>query len=140
MSHSVDCVAAILCGPEGRVLVQQRDDRPDLRYGGYWTLPGGRVEPGEAPYEAIERELREELELEPPLVTWRIYEREGPGSITVVQHVYSGSTDREIGAIACNEGQALRFVGSQELAELPVAYGFDALLVEFFAEQGHTSE
>jgi ADP-ribose pyrophosphatase YjhB (NUDIX family) len=44
-------------------LLQQRENNPDLPFAGYWTLPGGKVECGEAPKDAIRREVMEEIEL-----------------------------------------------------------------------------
>lgn len=42
-----------------RVLISQR--RADQALPLQWEFPGGKVEPGEAPVAALERELREEL-------------------------------------------------------------------------------
>lgn len=53
--------AAALIEPGGRVLITQRPQHKQL--GGLWEFPGGKVEPGEAPEDALIRELKEELDL-----------------------------------------------------------------------------
>jgi 8-oxo-dGTP diphosphatase len=53
--------AAALFDSTGRVLVTQRPQHKQL--GGLWEFPGGKVEPGEAPEQALSRELWEELSL-----------------------------------------------------------------------------
>lgn len=54
----IDVVAAILCR-DGAVLAARRPR--DKQFGGSWELPGGKVEPGESPEQALVRELEEEL-------------------------------------------------------------------------------
>lgn len=44
---------------DGSFLLGQRP--PGKVYAGYWEFPGGKIEPGEAPLAALERELHEEL-------------------------------------------------------------------------------
>ena len=63
-------VAGLLVVPDGRYLLQLRDDRPSLRVADHWCLFGGRVEDGETPRQAMIRELGEELEFEPATVHW----------------------------------------------------------------------
>ena len=52
-------VAGLILGGDRRVLITQR--RADQALPLQWEFPGGKVEPGEAPIAALERELREEL-------------------------------------------------------------------------------
>jgi len=52
-------VAGLIVGGDGRILITQR--RADQSLGGRWEFPGGKVEPGEAPVDALIRELREEI-------------------------------------------------------------------------------
>lgn len=54
--------AAVVTRPDGAVLLAQRPDGKP--YAGYWEFPGGKLEPGETPRQALARELREELGLE----------------------------------------------------------------------------
>jgi len=57
----VQVVAAIL-EREGRILIGQR--QPTQSHPLKWEFPGGKVEPGETPAQALARELKEELDLE----------------------------------------------------------------------------
>lgn len=57
------CAAALLVTPDGRYLMQLRDDRSDILLPAHWALFGGTVDPGETAEVAIRRELLEELEL-----------------------------------------------------------------------------
>ena len=130
----VACVAAILWNAQGQVLLQQRDDSPDVAFAGCWTLPGGKVEDDETPVDAIKRELVEEIGFETSLDLWRVYERPGGfESITVVQYVYTGQIDVPISGLAVSEGQALRSCTVDEIGQLSIAYGFDSLLREYLA-------
>ena len=55
----IEVVAAIIHDGEGRIFATQRG------YGDYkdgWEFPGGKMEPGESPEEALRREIWEELE------------------------------------------------------------------------------
>lgn len=52
-------VAAALIDADGRVLVQQRSAGRAMA--GLWEFPGGKIEPGETPEQALVRELHEEL-------------------------------------------------------------------------------
>lgn len=52
-------VVAAVIEREGRLLICQR--RKEDPFPLKWEFPGGKVEPGESPEEALKRELREEL-------------------------------------------------------------------------------
>jgi 8-oxo-dGTP diphosphatase len=52
-------VAVALVDPDGRMLIAQRPEGKSMA--GLWEFPGGKVEPGELPEDALIRELSEEL-------------------------------------------------------------------------------
>jgi 8-oxo-dGTP pyrophosphatase MutT (NUDIX family) len=58
--------AAILLDPDGRLLLQQRDDVPGIRYPGRIGLFGGHREGNETFLECVCREIDEELGLRLP--------------------------------------------------------------------------
>jgi 8-oxo-dGTP diphosphatase len=55
----VRVAAAVLLQPNGQVLLAQRPEGKP--YAGYWEFPGGKLEAGETPRHALDRELHEEL-------------------------------------------------------------------------------
>jgi 8-oxo-dGTP diphosphatase len=60
-TKELDAAAGIIVRDDGRFLLGQRPQ--GSFYPGYWEFPGGKVEPGESPAEALSRELDEELGL-----------------------------------------------------------------------------
>jgi 8-oxo-dGTP diphosphatase len=61
-SPPVHVVAGVIEDARGRILIARRTVGRDLA--GLWEFPGGKVEPGESPEQALARELREELGIE----------------------------------------------------------------------------
>jgi 8-oxo-dGTP diphosphatase len=59
MTSIVRVAAAVILRGDGRVLLAQRPEGKP--YAGYWEFPGGKLEPGETPRHALDRELHEEL-------------------------------------------------------------------------------
>ncbi|HEX4879054.1 MAG TPA: Nudix family hydrolase [Limnobacter sp.] len=57
----IDVAVAVVFGPDGKVLWGCRPEGKP--YAGYWEFPGGKVEPGETVWQALVRELREELNI-----------------------------------------------------------------------------
>ena len=61
MSGSViRCVGAVVTDGQGRLLMIKRGHEPGA---GLWSIPGGRIEPGETDAEALVREMFEETGL-----------------------------------------------------------------------------
>lgn len=57
-------VGALLVDINGKLIAQQRDDKPGITNPGMVSLFGGTSHEGESPIETLRRELQEELELE----------------------------------------------------------------------------
>lgn len=55
----IDVAAAVLLQADGSFLLAQRP--PGKIWAGYWEFPGGKLETGETPLQALKRELLEEL-------------------------------------------------------------------------------
>ncbi len=82
-------VAAGLIVRDGEVLIGQR--RAGQPMGLLWEFPGGKIEPGESPQEALARELAEEL---------GIHAEVGP-AVTRIRHHYrrGGAVDLQFFAV-----------------------------------------
>lgn len=61
MSTRVVAVGAVIVDDAGRILLVLRKNEPQA---GYWSLPGGKVEPGETIVDAVVREVAEETGLQ----------------------------------------------------------------------------
>ncbi|MBR4774313.1 MAG: (deoxy)nucleoside triphosphate pyrophosphohydrolase [Bacteroidales bacterium] len=106
----IEVVAAIIHDAEGRIFATQRG------YGeweGWWEFPGGKIEAGESPEEALRREIWEELETR--IVIERLVtsvEWDYP-KFHLTMHCYWCHV--ESGSLTLKEHEAARWLAADEL-------------------------
>ena len=109
MKH-IEVVAAIIHDDDGRIFATQRGygDFKD-----YWEFPGGKMEAGETPEEALKREIREELSTEIQVdELFCTVEWDYP-KFHLTMHCYLCSLLTE--ALHLNEHEAARWLAKEEL-------------------------
>jgi 8-oxo-dGTP diphosphatase len=111
----IQCVGAIITDEAGRLLLIQRGHEPGK---GLWSVPGGRIEPGETDQQALVREALEETGLQvacgPLLGT---VERPGlAGAIVEIRDYQAIVTGGELAA--GDDAAAARWVTPVQLAAL----------------------
>ena len=114
---TVYVAAAALFDPDGRVLLAQRPEGKAMA--GLWEFPGGKIESGETPEQALTRELAEELsitvsesDLTPFTFASHTYEK-----FHLFMPVFSILNWR--GTPVPNEGQTLAWVAPGDLHSYP---------------------
>jgi ADP-ribose pyrophosphatase YjhB (NUDIX family) len=124
----IPCVGAIVRDDAGRLLLIQRGHDPDA---GLWSLPGGRIEPGETDEQALVREMREEtgLTVRPgPLVG--AVSRPGPGGSVIDIRDYRATVTA--GTLTAGDDAAdARWVAPADLPGLPLTEGLAAILASW---------
>jgi ADP-ribose pyrophosphatase YjhB (NUDIX family) len=119
-ARRIPCVGAIVRDDAGRLLLVQRGHDPEA---GRWSLPGGRVEPGETDAEALAREMHEETGLivtAGPLVGG--VERPGlAGTVLDIRDYEATVTGGQLAA--GDDAAAARWVAAADVTALPLTTG-----------------
>ncbi len=110
--------AAALFDSDGRVLIAQRT--PGRSMAGLWEFPGGKIDEGETPEQALIRELREELAIDT--------EESCLSPFTFASHSYDDFhllmplyvCRKWEGRLAPREGQQIKWVWPARLADYPM--------------------
>jgi 8-oxo-dGTP diphosphatase len=111
-------VAVALVDADGRVLIAQRPEGKALA--GLWEFPGGKIEPGERPEEALIRELREELDIEvkAPCLAPLTFASHAYDDFHLLMPLYV--CRKWQGFVRAREGQALKWVEPRRLRDYPM--------------------
>ena len=110
-------VTAAVILRDGRLMLARRAAHKSL--GGYWELPGGKVEAGEDERDCLRRELREELDLDAEildLVAENIHEYK---EVTVKLRAYIVIPSRL--QMAFRDHDAVAWVGRNEVVDYRIA-------------------
>jgi len=108
----VRVAAAVLFDTAGRVLIAQRPEGKHMS--GYWEFPGGKLDGGETPPQALARELREEIGVELRRCHRLVQLRHDYGDRLVELEVFV--VDEFRGEPTGLEGQGLQWVAIAQLS------------------------
>ncbi len=129
MSGSViPCVGAVVTDGRGRLLMIKRGREPGA---GLWSIPGGRIEPGETDAEALVREMLEETNL--AVAVGRLLgrvQRPGPGGAVIDIKDYAATV---VGGALRPGDDAVdaRWVAVAELNSMHITEGLIEVLTEW---------
>jgi 8-oxo-dGTP diphosphatase len=121
----IHVVAAVIWKRDCRqnFLIARRQQGKHLAY--YWELPGGKVEADESPRQALDRELVEEINIEPVSATqfMQVYHRYPERNILLDTWI----VDNYQGEVVAREQQALAWIDCDQIsayqfpdADLPI--------------------
>jgi len=108
----IHVVAAIIWNPDrSRFLIAQRQQGKHLEH--HWELPGGKLEADESPWQALRRELVEEINIEVTSAApyMQVYHRYPERNILLD----TWSVDEYRGEVSARERQAIAWIGPDEI-------------------------
>jgi 8-oxo-dGTP diphosphatase len=126
----IPCVGAVIKDPAGRLLLIKRGHEPGA---GLWSLPGGRIEPGETDQQAVAREVLEEtnLRVECRRLLGTVEVPGLGGSVIVVSDYLAEVTGGELAA--GDDAADARWVAAADLDGLPLTSGLAGYLTAWDA-------
>jgi 8-oxo-dGTP diphosphatase len=124
----IPCVGAVVTDGRGRLLMIKRGHEPGA---GLWSIPGGRIEPGETDTEALVREMFEEtgLVVEVGRLIGRV-QRPGPNGTVIDIRDYAATVTG--GTLRPGDDAAdARWVEAADLASLEITEGLIEALTDW---------
>ncbi len=128
----MDCVGGIVTAPDGRILLIRRGNPPAK---GCWSVPGGRVEPGEDDRTATAREVLEETGLAVVVDDLAgTVERDAPdGSVFVIRdyHCHAADGSDLAAVVAGDDADDVGWFTPEQVRDLECAPGLVEALTEW---------
>ncbi len=111
VNASIEVVAAILIKQQQVFIAKRPTDKP---FGGLWEFPGGKIEVNETPFQALKRELKEELDID--IIKATFVQNTYNHNVSAAVNLQFYLIDTYQGYPKGNEGQTVCWVDIMQLA------------------------
>ena len=118
MINKVNQTVKAIIYSKGKILLQLRDEKPNIFYPGCWGLFGGNVDKNEEPVDALKRELEEEIRFQPKtlklLFSWNHYKYNS------ILHFFLVPLSIDYEDLCLNEGQSMNLFSLEQINKLKI--------------------
>ena len=118
MINKVNQTVKAIIYSKGKILLQLRDEKPNIFYPGCWGLFGGNVDENEDPIYALKRELEEEIGFRPKtlnlLFSWNHYKYNS------ILHFFLVPLSIDYEDLCLNEGQSMNLFSLEQINKLKI--------------------
>jgi 8-oxo-dGTP diphosphatase len=132
----IDGTNIIFLNDQNEVLLQLRDNKPNIPYPNMWAIPGGHVDQGETPLACILREVKEELGIELNKAALFIAAERSYGR----EHTYWARASFRLEDVKLSEGQCVRWFNYNEIKNIQLIYEDNAIIDKFFQQRPFENE
>ena len=112
----VKVAAMLFVNAKGELLLQLRDDKPEIRFPNHWGVIGGHVEDGETFEDGLVREVSEEIELDAR--TYEYWDTHESAGYSIA--MFAARLDEPAEALTLHEGQRVEYVSPQAAMMMPL--------------------
>lgn len=121
----------ILLNRNNEVLLLLRDNKIDIPFPNMWDIPGGKVEEGESPEQALRREMMEEMSINNlgEIKLFKIITSEN-----LTDNIFWKRLDLNTEVIDLKEGQRIEYFNLERIRKTKLAFNYNEVLESFYSE------
>ena len=121
----------ILLNRNNEVLVLLRDNKIDIPFPNMWDIPGGKVEEGESPEQAVRREIMEEMSINNlgEIKLFKILTSEN-----ITDNIFWKRLNLNLEEIDLKEGQRIEYFNLERIRKTKLAFNYNEVLESFYFE------
>ena len=121
----------ILLNRNNEVLLLLRDNKIDIPFPNMWDIPGGKVEDGESPEQALRREMTEEMSIKNlgEINLFKILTSEN-----ITDNIFWKRLNLNLEEIDLKEGQRIEYFNLERIRKTKLAFNYNEVLESFYFE------